>query len=133
MQERSRVIAGPDDVVRLELEHIGFLPAKADLMATLVELSVALNHRVVPVRRLVIHAGARGELGATHSRKRAGHGCEGVRGGDFFVARRADGGIGVGRRATLCERRRAFRLRLDRLRRAAREHQREQRHSCEQE
>ena len=127
------MIAGPDDVVRLELEHIGFLPAKADLMATLVELSVALNHRVVPVRRLVIHAGARGELGATHSRKRAGHAREGVRGGDFFVARRADGGIGIGRRATLGERRRAFPLRLDWLRRPAREHQRKQGHSCDQE
>ena len=43
MQERARVIAGPDDVVRLELEHIGFFPAKADLMAPLVELSVALE------------------------------------------------------------------------------------------
>ena len=72
MQERARVIAGPDDVVRLELEHIGFLPAKADLMATLVELSVALNHRVVPVRRLVIHAGTRGELGASSLWKTSG-------------------------------------------------------------
>ncbi len=64
MQERARVIARPDDVVRLELEHIGFFSAKTDLMASLVELSVALNHRVVPVRRLVIHAVAGGELRA---------------------------------------------------------------------
>ena len=47
MQERARVIAGPDDVIRLELEHICFFPAKTDPMASLVELSVALNHRVV--------------------------------------------------------------------------------------
>ena len=45
MQERARVIARPDDVIRLELEHIGFFPVKTDLMASLVELSVALNHR----------------------------------------------------------------------------------------
>ncbi len=72
MQERPRVIPGSDDVVRLELEHIGFFPAEAGLMASLIDLSVPLNHRVVPVRRLVIHAIARIEFGAADSWKMRG-------------------------------------------------------------
>ena len=121
MKERPRVIPGSDDIVRLELEHIGFFPAEAGLMASLIELSAPLNHRVVPVRRLVIHAIERVEFGAGDCGKCAGHARETVRAGDLIVARRADSRIGVGRRGRLCGRRRPLRLRLDRLRRAARD------------
>ena len=68
MQERARVIARPDDVVRLELEHVGPVAVEADLMTPLVERAAALHHRVVPVRRLVMEDASLGrEPGAVHS------------------------------------------------------------------
>jgi hypothetical protein len=87
VQERPRVIPGPDDVVRLELEYVGLLSSEAHLMTSLIELSIALNHRVVPVGCLVIRAAWRVECTGINFRERAGHPGEGVGASDFFVAR----------------------------------------------
>src|SRR5690349_14659237 len=83
MQERPRVIPGAYDVVRLELEYVGFLSTEAHLMASLVELSVALDHRVVPVGCLVIRAARRIECTGIDFREGAGHPGETVGASDF--------------------------------------------------
>ena len=63
-------------------------------MAPLIELAVALQHRVVPVRCLVIHA-TRREPGATTRENEAAHAGESRMRRDVFVARDAEGGVGV--------------------------------------
>ena len=62
MQVRARVIAGAHDVVDLLLHHVDLLAAGIELVAALIIFPVALKHREVAVRRLMVEGVLVGEI-----------------------------------------------------------------------
>src|SRR5687768_13582190 len=99
MQERARVIAGADDVMRLYLERVRLPPAEANLMTPLKQFSIALRHAVMAIGCAVIHACTfrpDERAAGTHSGKRAPHARQAVGTGDFVMARGAGRRICVG-------------------------------------